>query len=133
MRRNSLVLPPGKKQQKAEKRHKLSQLLSADRRVLSAPRHVEVVEQPEQKLVFCVKIYVGLDAPGSELMTVSCMSVKQQLEVEMRFDEKFAVSIRFKKQNDEERVAYARQQIERGGGYGALANAFRAAFPELEV
>lgn len=133
MRRNSVIVPPKKKSDKTKKTHKLSRLLAADRRAESAPRHVEVVDKVEGSHVYCVKVYGSLDTPGSELLTVSRLGVKDSCELEMRFDERFAISIRFRKQSDEERVAYAKEQIVKAGGFEALIELFRGVFPELKI
>ncbi|MBI3543808.1 MAG: hypothetical protein HY075_11095 [Deltaproteobacteria bacterium] len=138
MRRNSVVLPPKKDSAKAQKKHQFSTVLSADPRVKSAPRHLEVIHQTTAEsgeVLFLVKVYGPLapDAPGSELMTLSCVTKTQGVECEMRFDERFPVSIRFRAQTDTERAVYARDQIERSGGFTKLAELFRSSFPKLGV
>lgn len=140
MRRNNsgLLLPPDKSGSKSQKKHAFSKVLGQDTRIKSAPRRLEVVHQgvvADKELVFAVKVYSALETPGSELMTVSCIdsSGKKPLEVEMRFDEKFATSIKFKKQTDDERIAYAKEQIDRRGGFEKLFELFRGEFPKFGV
>jgi hypothetical protein len=129
-RRNSLIQrKKGAGEKKASRNHRYSPLLGSDPRITAAPRHVEVVHKGER--VYIVKIYPGLETPGAELMTVSCVVREGKAEFEMRFDERFAMSFRFKTQSDAERVAFARDQIERVGGTERLNQFFSDVFPEI--
>ena len=135
MRRNSVLIPSGK-ESKNQKKHAFSALLENDHRVGGAPRHLEVVHQlktPSRDLIFMAKIYMVLDTPGSELLTLSCVDSKNGSEVEMRFDEKFPVSIHFRKNSDEQRVAYVRTHIELAGGFEKILEAFRSKFPKFGI
>src|SRR5690349_12610645 len=94
-RSSSSVASKGKNQ----KKHVFSEALRSDPRIASVPRRIEVVHQVEKALFF-VKIYANLEIPGSELMTVSCVDPSQKTEVEMRFDERYPISIQFRTQTD---------------------------------
>jgi hypothetical protein len=114
---------------KSPRSHRYSPLLGSDPRVSAPPRHVEVLQKGDR--LFILKIYPGLETPGAELMTVSCVVRGGTAEFEMRFDERFPMSFRFKKQTDPERVAFAREQIERAGGTDRLNQCFSDLFPSL--
>jgi len=136
MRRNSMLTTPKNGHKNSDKRHVFSQILTGDPRLQTGPRAVENIHtlgEPSEGTVFLVKIYSGLDTPGTELMTVSCVNASTGLEAEIRFDEKFPISIRFRNQSDSERVNYAREQIGRAGGFDWLLNAFRSCFPKISI
>ena len=137
MRRNSVLVPPKKdSNKKSDKKHVFSDLLASDPRVKDAPRHVEVVHQEKVgkgEVLFMIKIYGVLGTPGSELMTISCVDSTAGAEVEMRFDEKFPVSIRFKQQEDIQRTETAKEQIVRSGGFDKLLQTFLSNFPKFGV
>jgi hypothetical protein len=131
--RSKTVSQPVKKG-KASRKHVLSTILAADKRIAGAPRHVEVLYKDESgKAVFVVKVYAGFETPGSELMTVAAMAAAGKTEFEVRFDEHFPISFRYKSQSDEERTKHATEQIERAGGADKLRSVFAAVFPEFQV
>lgn len=129
MRRNKTKIPP-KTPNETHNHHCFSPVLKCDHRVDIAPRHVGTVHK-SASAIYIVKIYALLETPGSELMTISRINPKTQEECEFRFDERFAVSLRFRKQTDEERVAYAKEQIERVGGFKELDTVFASIFSEI--
>jgi hypothetical protein len=126
MRRQSTVSP--KAETKSQK-HIFSFLLEADPRKMALPRHVAPVPNTANKWAVRIKIYAPLDAPGSELLTVSCVSPRSGVEYEMRFDERYPVSIRFRKEDDEQKVVHAVRQIGMVGGIKALFEIFEKTFP----
>lgn len=123
MTRKSSLIPPKKSGER--KKHVRSAFLERDPRVSAAPRTVTVLHSSP---VCMVKIYGILDSPGSELMTVSVVHDKTGMEYEIGYDEKFPISMRFKKQSDEERVAFAKEQIVRACGFEKLATLFNTIF-----
>ncbi len=137
MRRNSVLVPPKKESnKKSDKKHVFSDLLATDTRVKAAPRHLEVVHQQnvgKGEVLFMIKIYAVVDTPGGELMTISCVDSNQGVEVEMRFDEKFPISIQFKKQDDVQRTLAAKEQIVRSGGFDKLLQTFLSNFPKFGI
>ena len=137
MRRNSPIVPSKKSIRSSQKKHSFSEKLDADPRLGVAPRHVDVIYPPKGSdrtgPVFMAKIYSLLDTPGAELMSISCLDKKRDLEFEMRFDERFPVPMWFKTMSDEQRVAYARDQIARFGGFEKLSEIFRSVFPKLSI
>jgi hypothetical protein len=134
MRHRSNPVPPVARKGKVSRKHVLSTILAADKRVVGAPRHVEVLYKDESgKAVFVVKVYAGFETPGSELMTVAAMAAAGKTEFELRFDEHFPISFRYKTESDEERTKHATEQIERAGGAEKLRSVFAAVFPEFQV
>jgi hypothetical protein len=140
MRHNSMLNPATAKKkagEKAERQHVFSELLKGDTRLRVPARAIETVHTLKREdgpeLVFLVKIYGALETPGSELMTISCVNAESGLETELRCDEKFPVSIRFREQTDPERVAYVKEQVERAGGFKTLLSAFRTKFPRQQI
>lgn len=136
MKRNSVLTPPNQKRSKSRKKHRFSALLERDQRLAMAPRHAEVINQGthhDREFIFIVKIYSAIGGPGSELMTLSCVDKESSSEAEIRFDERFPISIHFRKDADENRVLYAKNQIESRGGFHALSEIFRSIFPNFGI
>ncbi len=94
--------------------HSKSGRLTSDARSMSAPRFFKPIHAGDDYTVI-VRLYGMLGTPGSELMTVSVLFPKMKKEYEFEFDEYFPVSIRFKKQTDQERAQYAFEQIQKSG------------------
>lgn len=116
-----------KNQTSAKHEHRFSSALQADARVKAPPRFVGIVQEGEG-VVYMAKIYATLDTPGSELMTISCVRKNELTEHEMRFDERYPISLTFRKQSDEERVATAKDLIQRTGGLVRLRDMFAELF-----
>lgn len=134
MRQGSVSLP-GAAGKKSKHKHLRSKPLAADARLSVPPRFVEVVHQQPlaqgTEVVFLIKIYATSDISGSELMTLACVDSSKKVEVEMRYDEKYPMPIRFKKQSDQDRLASVCEQIKRVGGFEGLLAEFRSRFPEF--
>jgi hypothetical protein len=130
-KKSSLLVPPKMKSSKTVKLHRFSPLLQHDPRAATPPRLVRAIsggKNAKNGVVWFAKVYSALGAVGAELLTLSCVFEGKKEEFEIRFDERFAVSIHFKTQSDEERTSYAKDQIERQGGFERLTDLFSSVF-----